>query len=101
MALMHYKELVAWQKSMELVERVYRATQCFPRDEIYKLTNELRRAAVSIPSNIAEGQGRGTSAEFDRFLRIADGSRQEVETQLMIAERLGKSTRDCYSRLSH
>ena len=86
---MDYKELVAWQKSIGLVERIYRATQCFPKDEVYGLTNQLRRAAVSIPSSIAEGQGRGSAAEFDRFLRIANGSRQEVETQLIIANRLG------------
>ena len=89
MDFMDYKELVAWQKSIVLVERIYRATQCFPQDEIYGLTNQLRRAAVSVPSNIAEGQGRGTAAEFDRFLRIANGSRQEVETQLLVANRLG------------
>ena len=80
---------MAWQKSIGLVERIYRATQYFPRDEIYGLTNQLRRAAVSVLSNIAEGQGRGTPAEFGRFLRIANGSRQEVETQLIIANRLG------------
>jgi four helix bundle protein len=89
MALTDYKDLVAWQKSIGFVERIYRATQCFPKDEIYGLTNQLRRAAVSVPSNIAEGQGRGTPTEFDRFLRIANGSRQEVETQLIIANRLG------------
>jgi four helix bundle protein len=94
MALTDYKQLIAWQKSIDVVELVYRATACFPRDEIYGLTNQLRRAAVSIPSNIAEGQGRSSKAEFDRFLLIANGSRQEVETQLVIAERLGYLERE-------
>src|SRR3954469_6765 len=73
---------------MDLVEAVYRLTRSFPADECYGLTNQVRRAAVSIPSNIAEGQGRGTTQEFIRFLRIAHGSRQEVETQMLIAQRL-------------
>jgi four helix bundle protein len=89
MASADHKPLVAWQKSMVLVERVYRVTACFPPEEIYGLSNQLRRAAVSIPSNIAEGQGRDGRVEFDRFLRIASGSRQEVETPLIIATRLG------------
>jgi four helix bundle protein len=89
MPVLHYRELVAWQKSMDLVELVYRLTACFPREELYGLTNQLRRAAVSIPSNIAEGQGRGVGAEFAHHLWIANGSRQEVETQVLIALRLG------------
>jgi four helix bundle protein len=89
MALKHYRELVAWQKAMDLVVAVYQATGLLPVDELYGLRSQLRRAAVSIPSNIAEGQGRGTPDEFKRFLRIANGSRQEVETQIVVAERLG------------
>ncbi|HLL89604.1 MAG TPA: four helix bundle protein [Tepidisphaeraceae bacterium] len=85
----NYKELIAWQRAMDLVEAVYRVTRGFPRDEIYALTNQLRRAAVSIPSNIAEGQGRGGTAEFIHFLNVSYGSLQELETQLLIAERLG------------
>jgi four helix bundle protein len=85
---LHYRELIAWQKAMDLVVAIYRETACFPREEIYGLSNQLRRAAVSIPSNIAEGQGRGAGAEFAHFLRIANGSRQEVETQILIATRL-------------
>jgi four helix bundle protein len=88
MPVTHYQELIAWQRAMELVEQVYRATRRFPRDECYGLTNQLRRAAVSIPSNIAEGQGRGIGGEFAHHLRIANGSRQELETQLMIARRI-------------
>ena len=74
---------------MDLVEVVYRLSRSFPKEETYGPTNQIRRAAVSIPSNIAEGQGRGVGAEFAHFLRIANGSRQEVETQLLLAQRLG------------
>ena len=88
MAAAHYQELIAWQKAMDLVEVVYRVTRQFPPEERYGLTNQLRRSAVSIPSNIAEGQGRGVGAEFAHHLRIANGSRQEVETQILIAQRL-------------
>jgi four helix bundle protein len=88
MALRHYRELIAWQRAMDLSVAVYQATSAFPRDEVYGLSNQLRRAAVSIPSNIAEGQGRGIGKEFAHHLRIANGSRQEVETQVLLAERL-------------
>jgi four helix bundle protein len=84
-----YKDLVVWQKSMELVTAVYRATASFPRDELFGLTSQLRRAAISIPSNIAEGQGRISEKEFRYFLGQARGSLMEVETQLQIAENLG------------
>jgi four helix bundle protein len=87
-----YRDLVVWQKSMDLVERVYRMTKVFPPEEMYGLCSQLRRAAVSIPSNIAEGQARKSRAEFLRFLSIAQGSRAEVETQTLIAERLGYVT---------
>lgn len=85
----HYKDLLVWQRAMELVEEVYRITARFPREERLGLALQLRRAAVSVPSNIAEGQGRGVGKEFLHFLRISNGSRQEVETQLLIAQRLG------------
>ena len=85
----NYRDLIAWQKAMDLVEAVYRTTAEFPREECYGLTAQIRRAAVSIPSNIAEGQGRRTRKEFLRFLSIAHGSLREVETQVLIAERLG------------
>jgi four helix bundle protein len=68
-----YQDLVAWKKAMELVTKVYQATQQFPKDEMYGLTSQLRRAAVSIPSNIAEGQGRLTKGEFVQFLGNARG----------------------------
>lgn len=89
MAVRHYRELVAWQRAMDLVSEVYELTRRFPPAELYGLTNQVRRAAVSIPSNIAEGQGRGVGREFGHHLRIAAGSLNEVETQVLIAERLG------------
>ena len=85
---MSYRDLIAWQKAMDLVTAIYRATAGFPRDEIYGLTSQLRRAAVSIPSNIAEGQGRQSTREFIHFLSIAYGSLNEAQTQILIAERL-------------
>jgi len=88
MTVKSYKDLIVWQKAMDLVETVYKATKEFPKDELYSLTNQLRRAAVSIPSNIAEGHARNSTAEFKNFLYIAKGSLAEVETQLLIAERL-------------
>ncbi|HCF94156.1 MAG TPA: four helix bundle protein [Verrucomicrobia bacterium] len=88
MQVKSYKDLIVWQKSMDLVAMVYQVTKTFPREELYGLTNQLRRAAVSIPSNIAEGQARNSTAEFRNFLSIARGSLAEVETQLLIAERL-------------
>ncbi len=88
MAGQNYKDLIAWQKAMDLVEEVYRVSTSFPRDEIYGLTSQIRRAVVSVPSNIAEGQGRNSNNEFHRFLNIAHGSLREVETQLAIAVRL-------------
>ena len=84
-----FRELTVWQKSMELVTNVYRATSSFPSSEKYGLTNQIRRCAVSIPSNIAEGQGRNSPREFVQFLGIAKGSLCELEIQLQIATNLG------------
>ena len=84
-----YKELIAWRKAMDLVVEVYRVTRSFPGDELYGLTSQLRRAAVSVPSNIAEGQARYSRREFCHFLTIARGSLAEIETQVRIAARLG------------
>jgi len=83
-----YRDLMAWQRAMDLVEETYRLTRSFPKEEVYGLTSQLRRAAVSIPSNIAEGQGRHGAVEFKHFLRLALGSTMELETQIMIAHRL-------------
>src|SRR6266446_9707604 len=89
MAVKRYTDLVAWQKAMDLVEQVYKLTKSFPREELYGLTSQLRRAAISIPSNIAEGHCRNGSREFVHHLSIALGSLGETETQIMIAQRLG------------
>ncbi len=84
-----YKDLLVWQRSMELVVDVYNLTSDLPREEVYGITSQLRRAAVSIPSNIAEGHRRGSSSkDFIRFLRIAYGSGAELETQMEIIKRL-------------
>ena len=88
MAGKSYRDLLAWQKAMLFVEHVYRLTSSFPSEERYGLTSQVRRAAVSVPSNIAEGQGRRSDKELARFLGIAQGSLCEVETQLLIGQRL-------------
>ena len=88
MALKHYQELIAWQKAMDLVEFAYKTTSHFPKEELYGLTSQIRRAAVSIPSNIAEGLGRNTTRDFLHFLSVSQGSLREVETQVLIAHRL-------------
>jgi four helix bundle protein len=84
-----YADLIAWQKAMNLIERVYRLTKGFPKEELYGLSSQLRRSAVSIPSNIAEGHCRNGRREFIHHLSIALGSLGEVETQVLIAHRLG------------
>ena len=84
----HYKELIVWQKSMDLVELVYTLTKLLPSDERFSLTDQMHRAVVSIPSNIAEGHGRQTEKEYKQFLSIAKGSVSELETQLLICVRL-------------
>jgi len=86
-----YKELVVWKKAIELVASVYELTESFPKEEIYGLTSQMKRAAVSIPSNIAEGRFRGTRKDFIQFLRIAYGSGAELETQIEIAKILPKT----------
>src|SRR3989442_2311607 len=88
MKVKNYRELIVWQKAMDLVEEVYKSSRDFPREEIYALTSQIRRAAVSIPSNIAEGQGRKSRSEFLHHLSIANGSLREVETQTLTAHRL-------------
>jgi four helix bundle protein len=84
-----YRELIAWQKAVDLVVTVYKVTDQLPSDEKFGLTHQVRRAAVSVPSNIAEGQGRSSVNEFLRFLSISRGSLCELETQILIAQRLG------------
>jgi four helix bundle protein len=89
MPLKSYRELIVWQKAMDLVEMIYQVTKGFPKEELYGLTAQIRRAAVSVPSNIAEGQGRNSTKEFRNHLSMAYGSLQEVETQILLAQRLG------------
>ena len=84
-----YKELTVYQKAVELSVYIYRNTEKFPKSELYGLTSQIRRCAVSIPSNIAEGQRRGYRTEYIQFLRIAFGSGAELETQLSIAFKVG------------
>lgn len=84
-----YKELKVWQKAIELVSDIYRITACFPEKERFGLVSQINRAAVSIPSNIAEGAGRNSDKEFVQFLAIAHASTYEVETQLIISKNLG------------
>ena len=83
-----YKDLDVWQIAMTLAENCYRITRSFPRDEIYGLTSQIRRSASSVPANIAEGYGRENTGSFIQFLRVAQGSLKELETHLMLAERV-------------
>lgn len=89
MAVSNYRNLVAWQRAMELATATYRLTERLPEAERFGLVSQIRRAAVSVPSNIAEGHGRGTPKALVSFLRIANGSVKELETQLLLSERLG------------
>ena len=84
-----YQKLEVWQMAMRLVEEVYKRTRNFPKEELFGLTSQVRRAAISIPSNIAEGASRAGSREFLQFLHIARGSASELETQLLLAKNLG------------
>lgn len=86
--LRDYKELLVWQRSIELVREVYKTTKMLPKDETYGISSQMRMAAVSIPSNIAEGQQRKSLKEFLQFLRISYGSAAELETQLIIAKEM-------------
>src|SRR5687768_8153088 len=89
MSVNQYQDLIAWQKAVDLTVEIYRATDSFPKSECFGLTQQMRRAAGSIPSNIAEGQGRSTTKDYIHFLHIARGSIQELETQHYLAFKLG------------
>jgi four helix bundle protein len=89
MKVKSYRELRVWQQSVDFCVKVYQVTSIFPKEELYGLTSQIRRASVSVPSNIAEGQARNTTGEFSQFLGISKGSLAEVDTQLEIAKRLG------------
>jgi four helix bundle protein len=86
-----YKDLLVWRKGIDLVKEIYQMTKSFPADERFGLVSQMRRAAVSIPPNIAEGQARNTTGEFIQFLSQAEGSLAELDTQLILAEELGYS----------
>ena len=88
MTIRNYADLIAWQKAMTLAESVHKATQQLPREERYGLTSQMRRAAVSIPSNIAEGEGRGSDGQLLHGLTVSYGSLRELETQLLLSKRL-------------
>ena len=89
MRLQSYKELEVWQMSMELAERCYTETRKYPKEELFGMTSQVRRAAASIPANIAEGQGREHTKEFLHHLSIARGSLMELETHLLLSQRVG------------
>ncbi len=95
----YFKELKVWQKAIELVTNTYLRTQAFPKEELYGLTSQIRRCAVSIPSNIAEGCGRKTEKDFSNFLGIALGSAFEFETQLIISKNLSFIQQEDFSVL--
>ncbi len=95
-----YQQLNFWKKSKDLSILVYEATTCFPIVEQYSLTNQLRRSAVSIPSNIAEGASRSSNKEFKRFIEIANGSAYELQTQLLISKEVGYLESEKYEVLN-
>ena len=99
MALQTYRDLEVWQKAMDLAVLCYEATKSFPREEMFGLTSQIRRAASSIPANIAEGQGRQGTKEFLNFLSIARGSLKEVETHLILCSRIGLLPNDTLDSL--
>jgi len=94
-----YRDLIVWQKAMELVTEIYVHRKSFPEDERYGLTSQLRRCSISLPSNVAEGYGRNSTQDYIRFLRIANGSLFELQTQLEIASNLGFLTGEIFSVL--
>ena len=94
-----FRDLLVWQKAMDLVTEVYKHSRMFPKEESYGLTSQLRRCAVSIPSNLAEGYGRRSNNEFNRFTQIATGSLYELQTQLELSMRLGYIKDEDYTGL--
>ena len=95
-----HKDLRVWQQSIEMVTSIYLITKAFPKDELFGLVSQMRRAAVSVPSNIAEGYARGTDREKLHFLRISSGSMSEIETQLMLSLNLGYISQESFDELS-
>ena len=93
-AAKNYRELIVWQEGIKFAKAVFKLTEKFPRQETYALADQLRRAVVSVPSNIAEGQARKAPGDFRRFLHIALGSLAEVDTQLVLAQEFGYLTKE-------
>ena len=96
-----FRKIQAWQKSHELTLRLYKVTSTFPREELYGLTSQIRRASASIPSNIAEGCGRNTQTELARFVHIASGSASELDYHLLLARDLGFINQEIYLELGN
>ena len=96
-----HKELIVWQKSMQLVKDLYQATKFFPKEELYGITSQMRRAVVSIPSNIAEGHGRSSKKELVHFLFVSLGSASELETQLILSQQLGFLPQEQFDELNN
>jgi len=94
MSVQFYRQLVVWQKAMDLAEQCYQATRAFPKEEMFGLTSQIRRAAASVPANIAEGQGRHHTKEFLNHLSMARGSLLEVETLVLLSQRIGLLSQD-------
>jgi four helix bundle protein len=94
MAVESYQDLDVWKRGMTLAEMAYKLTKAFPKDELFGMTSQIRRAASSIPANIAEGWGRQGTKEFQQFLRIAQGSLRELETHLLLSQRVGITSND-------
>ena len=97
--IMSYRDLIVWQKSMSLVTQIYKSTKSFPKDETYGLVVQIRRSAVSVPSNIAEGYGRNSTDDYIRFLRFAVSSLYEVQTQLQISMNIGYIAKNDFEKL--
>jgi four helix bundle protein len=93
-AVRSYRDLLVWQKGMDLAAEVYRLSRAWPKEEVYGLTSQARRAAAAIPANIAEGYGRESTASYSHFLKIARGSLKELETHLLLAERVGLTSQE-------
>ena len=97
MSIETYRDLRVWRDAMDLAESCYRLTARFPNDERYGLTSQIRRASVSIPANVAEGYGRNSKGAYIQFLRVAQGSLKELETHVLLAERLGLASSEVCS----
>jgi four helix bundle protein len=98
MAVSHYAELEVWQRAMDLAEKIYCLTRSFPSEQRFSLSGQLQRAAISVPSNIAEGNARDSLRDYARFVSIARGSLAELETQLLLTERLGFGNSETVAR---